>query len=456
MKQVLEKNLFKNIIMMSIYFVMGKISFLAFSQDMIVTMAAFMPEGFALAGVLIYGKSILPGIFVGQFILGISSGMSPLAISAISAINTTEAYIAFWAFNAYKLNKELRYTRDIFGLLFLILFILQPFSAFLGNGVLLALGNIEISSYLENVFFWWFGNVMGQLLFTPMLLVLYYNKQQINLRYFFYVLLFFLSLNYILQVTLNVQNVTILLMLTLPTTIYLATTNLSYASVASVSLACISLYFTHLGIGTFTKENTQIDNIIDLNFFMVSHIILVLIIGTLFREKEEAIELLKSMAHYDALTGLPNRRILKDEIHHAIYRAESNSEQSAICFIDIDNFKGINDTYGHSVGDEVLKAVVNVVKPQLNTQDAFLRLGGDEFLIVANNILSQDLFQSRLEKIRTSVKHISIGKLELTVTLSIGVALCPDNGTNIETLMDNSDHAMYITKQNGKNGFTFA
>jgi diguanylate cyclase (GGDEF)-like protein len=456
MKQLLETTLFKNIVMAILYFSMGKLSFMAFSQDMIVTMAAFIPEGFALAGVLIFGRSILPGIFLGQFILGLSSGMSPLAIFGISIINTTEAYIALWLFNYFKLNKELLFTRDIFGLLLLILFVLQPFSAILGNGVLLSLGNIESQTYLNNVFFWWFGNVMGQLLFTPMLLVLYFNKQKINTHYFFYVLLFFLVLNYVLQILLEVDNVSILLMLTLPTTIFLATSNLSYASVASVSLACISLYFTHLGIGTFTKESTQIDNIIDLNFFMVSHIILVLIIGTLFKEKEDAIESLKSMAHYDALTGLPNRRILRDEIHHAIYRAESHNEQSAICFIDIDNFKTINDTLGHSVGDEVLKSVVNHIKPQLNNQDAFLRLGGDEFLIIANKIKSKEFFEKRLEKIISSVTHISVGEVELDISLSMGIALCPDHGTSIEELMNHSDHAMYVTKQNGKNGFTFA
>jgi diguanylate cyclase (GGDEF)-like protein len=297
---------------------------------------------------------------------------------------------------------------------------------------------------------------MGQLLFTPMILILYYNQQKVKWVYFIYVFFFFLSLNYILQVTLNISNVSILLIVTLPTTIFLSTINLSYASVASVILASISLYFTHLGIGTFTKESTQIDNIIDLNFFMISHIILVLLIGILFREKQEAIEMLESMAHYDALTGLPNRRILKDELHHAIYKAESHNEQSAICFIDIDGFKEVNDTLGHAIGDEVLREVVKRIKPHLHTQDTFLRLGGDEFLIIANTIRSKIFFTSRLKDIVASVTDIHIEGHEIKISLSIGVALCPENGTCIDSLMNNADTAMYTTKKRGKNGFVFA
>jgi hypothetical protein len=329
----LSSDIVKILLMALIYFITGKISFMVFSQDMIVTMTAFAPEGFALAGVLIYGRSVLPGIFLGQLLLGLSSGMAFSSIIPISLINTLEAYIALRLFTYFKFNKELLSIRDVFGLLALILFVLQPFSAILGNTILLVLDIVTLDGYFHDIFFWWFGNVMGQLLFTPMILILYYNRQKVKLQNFIYVLLFFLILNYILQVSLEVDNVSILLMITLPTTIFLTTTNLSYASLASVVLASISLYFTHLGVGTFTKESTQIDNIINLNFFMVSHIILVLIIGILFREKQDAIESLRSMAHYDYLTGLPNRHLLREEIHHAVFLAHDKDQKAAICFI---------------------------------------------------------------------------------------------------------------------------
>jgi diguanylate cyclase (GGDEF)-like protein len=452
----LSSDIVKILLMALIYFITGKISFMVFSQDMIVTMTAFAPEGFALAGVLIYGRSVLPGIFLGQLILGLSSGMALSSIIPISLINTLEAYIALRLFTYFKLNKELLSIRDVFGLLALILFVLQPFSAILGNAILLILDIVTLDGYFHDIFFWWFGNVMGQLLFTPMILILYYNRQKVKLQNFSYVLLFFLILNYILQVSLEVDNVSILLMITLPTTIFLTTTNLSYASLASVVLASISLYFTHLGVGTFTKEGTQIDNIINLNFFMVSHIILVLIIGILFREKQDAIESLRSMAHYDYLTGLPNRHLLREEIHHSVFLAHDQNQKAAICFIDVDGFKPINDTYGHSIGDKLLQEVVQRVRIFTQSEDAFLRIGGDEFLVVFNHCDSKEKLDHTLEQILSSVvEGMFIEGHEIKVSLSIGVACCPKHGTTVESLMDHADNAMYEAKKRGKNQYVY-
>ncbi len=436
------------------YFLTGKISFMVFSQDMIVTMAAFAPEGFALAAVLIYGRAVLPGIFLGQLTLGLSSGMPLSAMLPIAAINTTEAYIALKLFSYFKLNKELRSTRDIFGLIALIVFVLQPFSAILGNTTLLLLDIIYFEQYYENIFFWWFGNVMGQLLFAPMLLIIYYNTQATKLLHFVYILLFFLLLNYLLQISLEVSNATILLIITLPTTILLTATNLSYASVASVTLASVSLYFTHLGIGTFTKESSQIDNIINLNFYMVSHVILVLLIGVLFREKNEAIESLKSMAHYDYLTGLPNRYLLREEIHHAVFLSHDKNQKAAICYLDLDGFKPINDTYGHHIGDKLLQEIVRRIKVFTKSEDAFLRIGGDEFLLIFNNCTSKEQLHTILEKVlATASEEMLIDGHTISISLSIGVACCPENGTTVESLMNHADNAMYEAKKRGKNQF---
>ena len=451
-------NTVSKILLMSLaYYITGKISFAVFSQDMLVTMAAFAPEGFALSGALIYGWRILPGIFLGQLILALDTGLMPMASIAISVINTFEAYVAIRIFDYFKLSRELGTTRDIFGLVGIILFILQPISALLGNGTLLLFDIISISDFINTTFFWWFGNIMGQLLFTPMLLVLYYNKQKVKLLHFIAVFIFFVLLNFILQIGLKIDNVSILLMITLPTTLYLTTTNLSYASVASVVLASISLYFTHLGLGTFSGGTSDIDNIINLNFFMLSHILLVLFIGVLFKEKDQAIHRLQSMAHYDYLTGLPNRHLLREEIHHTVYLAHEKNQKSAICFIDLDGFKPINDTLGHHVGDGVLKEVVKRVKIHTRSEDAFLRIGGDEFLLILNNTLNKEKLSSRLDAILSHVsKTMYIDGHEVHLTFSIGVACCPEHGTTVEALMGASDAAMYAAKSAGKNRFSYA
>ena len=381
----------------------------------------------------------------------------PLASVGISLINTLEAYIALRVFNYYHLDEHLTRIKDFFGLIGLIIVVLQPISALLGNTVLLMLNIIQDTSFLHDVFYWWFGNIMGQLLFAPMLLILYYNKQKIQIREFILVFLLFAILNYLLQVLLHVDNVSLLLLITLPTTLYLTTTNVSYGSVGSVVLASVSLYFTHLGIGTFVQDSSQINNIINLNFFMLSHIILALVIGILFREKNEAIESLQAMAHFDFLTGLPNRHLLREKLQHTVYLADLHHQKSAICFVDLDGFKPINDTLGHHTGDIVLQKIVKRAKKYLIPEDAFLRIGGDEFLIILTNIQSRDDVGKRLQHILSSVsKTMYIEDHEIQISLSIGVAFCPEHGRTVKSLMSYADDAMYQAKKEGKNRFVFA
>jgi diguanylate cyclase (GGDEF)-like protein len=440
-----------------VYYVTGKISLSIFQQDSIITLAAFAPEGFALAGALIYGRSILPGIFLGQLLLAASSDLSLPAALGISVGNTLEAYLAIVLLGKFHFNRRLGTVKDILKLFGSILFILQPLSAVLGNGTLLLLGHVDPSSFIQDFFFWWFGNVMGQLLFTPMLLLLYNDRNFRHLSFLFLDALFILSLNYFLQVVLKVDNVSILLLSTLPVTLYLATTSLAYASTVSVLLAVESLILTHMHIGAFSGGTSEIDNIINLNFFILSHIILVLLVGTLFREKNQAIQALRSMAHYDFLTGLPNRHLLRERIHHSAYLAQQNDRKSAICFIDLDGFKAINDTYGHHTGDMLLKEVAERIKTLIRLEDDLLRIGGDEFLLILNKIRNknelENLIISLLEAI-TSITHIE--GHTISISLSVGVSFCPDNGTTVKALMEAADNAMYEAKKAGKNRFVYA
>ncbi len=451
-----NKKLFLIVIIAIGYYLGGKISFLFFQQDMVITIAAFIPEGIALAAVLLFGRIALPGIFIGQLILGLDSGLNMIPTLGIAFVNTIEAYIALILFEYFDLDRRLQSIRDVLGLIFLITFILQPFSALFGN-IFLYYNASEAVFSIKNIFLWWFGNVMGQLLIAPMLLILYDHKNDIRRLNLLLVVIVSIVINYILQVLFSIHDVTLLLIITLPATIFLATKNLSYASVSSVILAVMSLYYTHLGIGAFSHNASEIDNIIDLNFFMISHIMLVLFIGVLFREKEEAIRALESMAHYDYLTALPNRHLLREEIHHTVYLAHSQGKKSAICFIDLDGFKQVNDTLGHHIGDEVLKETVNRIRAFTHSEDAFLRIGGDEFLLILNYSQSKEDVDIKLNSILSSVSEvIYIQGHAIEISLSMGVACCPEHGMTVEELMNASDSAMYEAKRRGKNQFFYA
>ncbi|HHO65617.1 MAG TPA: GGDEF domain-containing protein [Epsilonproteobacteria bacterium] len=213
----------------------------------------------------------------------------------------------------------------------------------------------------------------------------------------------------------------------------------------------------HLGIGTFAHSFSEVDNVINLNFYILSHVIMVLLIGVLFREKEDAISHLKSMAHYDYLTGLPNRHLLREKIHHTVYLAHETHCENAICFIDLDGFKAINDTYGHHAGDQLLKEVVYKLRTFTYGDDELLRLGGDEFLIIFNQVGNIDAFKGKLDAILDAVSSIErVDSYKINISLSMGISWCPRHGTDVKPLMEAADNAMYEAKRRGKNQYVFA
>jgi len=268
------------------YFIFGKISFSIEQHYNVVTIVIFAAEGIALATAIIYKAPILPGIFLGQFLLGFSN-MSLLPSLSIATINTIEAFIAITLFYKFNLDKSLAKTKDIFGLILLIVFVLQPFSATFGSLTLFAFNIITADEYFNSLFSWWFGNAMGQILFTPMLLLIYAHLKKEELLEFIFVGVFFGLLSYLFQVVIPIQNLSLLLSVTLPPIIYLSSIRgLHYATFSVTIITITTLFLMYLGKGVFAAEST-VNNIINLNFYFLSQILLVLIIGTLFNEKKK-------------------------------------------------------------------------------------------------------------------------------------------------------------------------
>lgn len=162
------------------------------------------------------------------------------------------------------------------------------------------------------------------------------------------------------------------------------------------------------------------------------------------------------MAHHDALTGLPNRALLQDRLDQALAQASRYSHQVAVMFIDLDRFKGINDTLGHAVGDELLKEVAERLKLTVRAVDTVSRLGGDEFVVILHEISGPDDAVLVAEKILATVgQTASIENHELHVTPSVGISVYPDDGDDPVQLMKNADTAMYHAKSAGRNTFQF-
>jgi signal transduction histidine kinase len=279
-----------------LYFVSGKASLLLSVHDSIVTIAIFFAEGVSLAAVLIYGRGVWPGIFLGQFLLAVTSGLGWVPSLLIAGINSVEALLGLAVLQHLGFDRRLSKTRDLFLLFAVIAFVLQPFSALGGNLVLLAASAIPAADFFRNLFAWWFGNVMGQLLVTPLLLILYAGYCRFDVRRLFASAVFFTILGYTLFFVFPVDNLALLLSITVPLSIlFAAYVGLSYAAVAILILSLAALLSSHIGVGPFTTR-TATENLININFYILAHAFVLYTWGTLSREKEEAIT---QLAHWN-------------------------------------------------------------------------------------------------------------------------------------------------------------
>ena len=165
---------------------------------------------------------------------------------------------------------------------------------------------------------------------------------------------------------------------------------------------------------------------------------------------------LEQLASFDTLTGLPNRRLLHDRLEQTMLRTQRSNEGMAVMFIDLDEFKKVNDTYGHAVGDLLLQEVGSRLQKCIRSSDSVGRLGGDEFGIVLEGArLPAEAAQIGERIVTAMAEPIVVEGHRLTVAASIGIAIYPDDGTDAATLLRNADAAMYAAKEAGRNRFRF-
>ena len=163
---------------------------------------------------------------------------------------------------------------------------------------------------------------------------------------------------------------------------------------------------------------------------------------------------LHRIAHFDPLTGVPNRRLLVDRLHQSLGRAARTDTGLAVCFLDLDGFKAINDEYGHAVGDLLLIEVTRRITEVLRVEDTLARLGGDEFVVLLTDVSCERDCTVVLDRILQAVQvGMPFEGRELRVTVSIGVSLFPGDNADADTLMRHADQAMYLAKEAGKNRY---
>jgi diguanylate cyclase (GGDEF)-like protein/PAS domain S-box-containing protein len=161
------------------------------------------------------------------------------------------------------------------------------------------------------------------------------------------------------------------------------------------------------------------------------------------------------LAHFDALTGLPNRTQLDDRLKYAIRMAKRGNEHIALLFIDLDRFKDVNDTLGHSVGDAVLIQLAARLAKALREEDVVSRLGGDEFIVMLPDTDVRGVTQVVQKLLDVIAQPYKVEQFDLSLTASVGIALFPEDGEHLEALSRSADTAMYRAKQEGRNCYRF-
>jgi len=171
------------------------------------------------------------------------------------------------------------------------------------------------------------------------------------------------------------------------------------------------------------------------------------------KRTEEAI---KQLAYHDSLTGLPNRRLFNDRLDVAIAYAQRNRHKLAMLLLDLDQFKDVNDTLGHSVGDKLLKAVSERLINILRKSDTVARMGGDEFMLMLPEMaLGEDAAKVAAKILNAFQDPFVFEGYELRITTSIGIAIYPHDGEDSDTLVKNADIAMYCAKEQGRHKYQY-
>ena len=167
-------------------------------------------------------------------------------------------------------------------------------------------------------------------------------------------------------------------------------------------------------------------------------------------ERKQIEEKIRQMAYHDSLTGLPNRKLFSDRWRVALAQSQRNQQKAGIVMLDLDNFKSVNDTLGHDVGDLLLQAAADRLSSALRKGDTVARFGGDEYVLIIPDLkVIEDTIPVAQKIVDSFRKPFLIDTHQLVVTTSIGIAVYPSDGTDVEILLKNADTAMYQAKQAG-------
>ena len=415
--------------------------------------------GFALGVLLLWGPRYWPATFIAAMLAKLWLGYTLWGALLVGAGVSLGAGLGAWLLTRDKaFDPEIPSFRDFGRLLLWAGLIGASVSAITGTVAAHGAGLIDRHAFANALVRGWMGDALGVLVIAPLLLVWRVppgdwlgRRRLIGVVLYFFVSFLAGQAIFLGWFTYPLGKVALGYWMFL--FVVWGAARFGPHSVVIVLLMVLvqALWGSALGVGFFASDiaRTQLSNVW---FYLVALSTVGMGLAstvTAFKRVEQEV---RDLAHHDPLTGLPNRLLLSDRIGQAIATAKRERHRMAVIFHDLDNFKPVNDAYGHRVGDLLLKEVAGRVQESVRRSDTVGRVGGDEFVIVLPMLEDVRDATQVAEKIHDALlRPFVIEGNAINISTSIGIALYPEHGETEATLTGNADNAMYFAKQNGRN-----
>jgi len=420
------------------------------------------PTGIALFALLTFGVRLWPAVLVGALAANLATPVAPGVALGIAVGNCLEAVTGYYLLRAAGFEASLARVRDVVALIVLAAGLSTMVSATIGTLSLVAFGAMPWPDLGRAWFTWWMGDAMGNLVFAATLLAWWHGPAgRIGPRRMIEAVVLTVSLAVVTHLIFGVllsdgASPRPLAFMTFPLLTWAALRfGMRGATGATLVVGIVTLANIMAGHGLFARSSA-VESLTLLWLYVNVLAVTGMALAASVAERVKAESRMRHLAEHDALTGLPNRLTARGKIVNAVQRANLGGGRFAVLFTDIDRFKVINDTLGHSAGDELLRQIAARLRRTLRHSDLLSRHGGDEFVVLAEGINSGDDAGRVARKLLDALREpFVIETMPLHVSGSVGISLYPDDGRDADALLKNADIAMYRAKDSGRNTCVF-
>lgn len=423
----------------------------------------WIPSGLGVAALLIGGRKYWPAIFVGAMAVyvGVGRPWAPSFFSALS--NVIEPLMLVWLLAwCRNFDRNLQKPSDY---LWLLIFgaISATVAAFIGVLALFINGLIPAGAFLHSIMSWVMGNLLGIALITPLLLVwqtfpskwFRSRARQIETAAYFVSAAITCELVFGRGLYGYIPDVPRGYLIF----IFVAWGALRFGRRGTTLIILLAaIYGLHGAIDNhgFFAEDIEKTGLMNFWFYMMTLGFVGVSLATSINARRRNEETIQLQAHYDELTKLPNRRLFYDRLEQSILKIQRDAGSLTLMLIDLDRFKEVNDTLGHDAGDILLVEAAHRINRCVRESDTLARMGGDEFVVILNGMEESASIERITQNIidRLSEPFI-LGDEHAYISASIGITIYPNDAADIDTLLKNADQAMYMSKDLGRNRFSY-